>query len=126
VNRRVTLSAPITPKKSVANWSRTLQSELHHSQFRVFSFAVVLFGNTGRLLRWDRSGVIYTEPFNWANEPDTLFEFVWRLNFLSDVERGYDTTVTSVNNEQEAEAALSKLRRTRARTKGRSSQFFCP
>lgn len=26
-------------------------SELHRSQFRVFSFAVVLFGDTGRLLR---------------------------------------------------------------------------
>ena len=85
-------------------------SELHRSQFRVFSFAVVLFGNTGRLLRWDRSGVIYTEAFNWANEPDTLFEFFWRLNFLSDVARGYDTTVTSVG-EDEAEEALSMLRK---------------
>ena len=86
-------------------------SELHRSQFRVFSFAVVLFGNTGRLLRWDRSGVIYTEAFNWANEPDTLFEFFWRLNFLSDVERGYDTTVTSVDEEEDAKTALSNLRK---------------
>jgi Fungal protein kinase len=84
-------------------------SALHRSQFRVFSFAVVLFGNTGRLLRCDRSGVIYTEPFDWANDPDTLFEFFWRLNFLSDVDRGYDTTVTSVKDD-EAEVALSKLR----------------
>ncbi|KAH8977385.1 hypothetical protein EDB86DRAFT_2817875 [Lactarius hatsudake] len=84
-------------------------SAIHRSQFRVFSFSVVLFGNTGRLLRWDRSGVIYTEPFNWSTEPDTLFEFLWRLNFLSDVKRGYDTTVTSIADD-EAEAALSKLR----------------
>ena len=84
-------------------------SALHRSQFRVFSFAVVLFGDTGRLLRCDRSGVIYSEPFDWANQPDTLFEFFWRLNFLSDVDRGYDTTVTSVEDD-EAEAALSKLR----------------
>jgi len=84
-------------------------SALHRSQFRVFSFAVVLFGDTGRLLRCDRSGVIYSESFDWANEPDTLFEFFWRLNFLSDVDRGYDTTVTSVEDD-EAEAALSKLR----------------
>ncbi|KAH8977382.1 hypothetical protein EDB86DRAFT_3165665 [Lactarius hatsudake] len=84
-------------------------SAIHRSQFRVFSFSVVLFGNIGRLLRWDRSGVIYTEPFNWSTQPDTLFEFLWRLNFLSDVKRGYDTTVTSVADD-EAEAALSKLR----------------
>ncbi|KAH9017119.1 hypothetical protein EDB83DRAFT_2679871 [Lactarius deliciosus] len=84
-------------------------SAIHRSQFRVFSFSVVLFGNTGRLLRWDRSGVIYTEPFNWSTQPDTLFEFLWRLNFLSDVKRGYDTTVTSVADD-EAEAALPRLR----------------
>ncbi|KAH9017122.1 hypothetical protein EDB83DRAFT_192136 [Lactarius deliciosus] len=84
-------------------------SAIHRSPFRIFSFSVVLFGNTGRLLRWDRSGIIYTEPFNWSTQPDTLFEFLWRLNFLSDVKRGYDTTVTSVADD-EAEAALSKLR----------------
>jgi hypothetical protein len=86
-------------------------SHLHHSQFRVFSFAVVLFGDTGRLLRWDRSGVIYTEPFEWKDQPDTLFEFIWRLNFLSAVECGYDTTVTSVLvDDDETEAAFSTLR----------------
>ncbi len=84
-------------------------SHLHRSQFRIFSFAVVLFGETGRLLRWDRGGVISTEPFDWRNQPDTLFEFFWRLNFLSDANRGYDTAVTSVEV-AEAEAALSKLK----------------
>ena len=84
-------------------------SAVHRSQFRAFSFSIVLFGDTGRLLRWDRSGVIYTEPFNWVTEHDTLFEFIWRLNFISDVDRGFDTTVTSVEDE-EAVAALSKLR----------------
>jgi hypothetical protein len=84
---------------------------LHHSQFRVFSFGVVLYGEKGRLLRWDRSGVIYTEAFEWAKQPDTLFEFFWRLNFLSPVDRGYDTTVTPVMDEDdEVKAALSKLR----------------
>ena len=84
---------------------------LHHSQFRVFSFGVILFGEKGRLLRWDRSGVIYTEPFQWKTQPDTLYEFFWRLNFLSPVDRGYDTTVTSVmDDDDEVQAALSKLR----------------
>ncbi|KAF8502581.1 hypothetical protein F5888DRAFT_1103862 [Russula emetica] len=84
---------------------------LHHSQFRVFSFGVVLYGEKGRLLRWDRSGVIYTEAFEWAKQPDTLFEFFWRLNFLSPVDRGYDTTVTPVmDDDDEVKAALPKLR----------------
>ncbi|KAI0295313.1 hypothetical protein B0F90DRAFT_1201281 [Multifurca ochricompacta] len=81
----------------------------HCAQFRVFSFSVFLFGEMGRLLRWDRSGVIYTEPFKWATQPETLFEFLWRFNFLSDFDRGFDTTVTSVPDD-EAEAAISELR----------------
>ena len=84
---------------------------LHHSQFRVFSFGAVLFGEQGRLLRWDRSGVIYTEAFQWKTQPDTLFEFIWRLNFLSPVDRGYDTIVTRVlDDDDDAKAALVKLR----------------
>jgi len=83
-------------------------SAVHHCQFRVFSFSVVLFGESGRLLRWDRSGIAYTESFNWSPNHDTLFESLWRLNFLSDVDRGYDTTVTSARGD-EANAALPKL-----------------
>src|SRR6266404_3217536 len=81
---------------------------IHRRQFRVFSFSVVLFGETGRLLRWDRGGIIFTKSFNWYEQHDTFFEFLWRLNHLSDVDRGYDTTVTSVSD-HEAKAALPKL-----------------
>src|SRR6266852_2292873 len=84
---------------------------LHHSQFRVFSFGVFLFGEKGRLLRWDRSGAVYTEAFQWRTQPDILCEFFGRLNFLSPVDRGCDTTVTAVMaDDDEAKAALSKLR----------------
>ncbi|KAI9429124.1 hypothetical protein F5148DRAFT_1155257 [Russula earlei] len=67
-------------------------------RFRVFSYSIILFGKTtGRLLRWDRSGAIYTKLFDWAKDPNTLFEFIWRLNSLTFAQRGYDTTVTSVS-----------------------------
>ena len=80
---------------------------LHRSQFRVFSFSVAVFEETARLLRWDRSGVIYTESFKWAD--GRLFEFFWRFNHLSAVDRGYDTTI-SLADDDEAELALPKLR----------------
>jgi Fungal protein kinase len=80
---------------------------IHRFQFRVFSFSIVLFDDTARLLRWDRSGIIYTEAFKWAD--GSLFEFLWRFNHLSAVDRGYDTTVCPVEDD-EAEAALPKLR----------------
>jgi len=82
-------------------------SALHRSQFRIFSFSVVLFEDNVRLLRWDRSGVIYTEAFKLAD--GHLSEFLWRFNYLSAVDRGYDTTVSLVDND-EAEVALLKLR----------------
>jgi len=80
---------------------------LHRSQFRIFSFSVVTFEDNVRLLRWDRSGVIYTEAFELAD--GHLSEFLWRFNCLSAVDRGYDSTVSLVDND-EAEAALPKLR----------------
>ena len=79
----------------------------HRSQFRVFSFSVAVIEDTFRLLRWDRSGIIYTAPSNLAD--GYLFEFLWRFNHLSPVDRGYDATVSSADND-EAELALSKLR----------------
>ena len=80
---------------------------VHRYQFRIFSFSVARFEDTVRLLRWDRGGVIYTEPFEWADEG--LFEFLWRFDHLSAVDRGYDTTVCPAEDD-EAEAALPKLR----------------
>jgi hypothetical protein len=80
---------------------------LHRFQFRVFSFSIVLFDDTARFFRWDCSGVVYTEPFEWA-DGTPLFEFLWRFNHLSAVDRGYDTTVCPAEDD-EAEAALPKL-----------------
>jgi hypothetical protein len=83
---------------------------VHRSQFRVFSFSIAIFGETVRLLRWDRSGVVYTESFKWAD--GDLFEFLWRFNYLSSVDRGHDATVSSAGDD-EAEVALPKLREYR-------------
>ncbi|KAI0273338.1 hypothetical protein BC834DRAFT_203931 [Gloeopeniophorella convolvens] len=82
-------------------------TEIHLHQYRVFSFGIVLFGPNARLLRWDRSGIIYTELFAW-NKANTLFDFLWRFNHLSDAQRGHDTTVCPATDD-EAARALPKL-----------------
>ncbi|KAI0066536.1 hypothetical protein BV25DRAFT_1912597 [Artomyces pyxidatus] len=74
------------------------------SQFRTFSFSVVLMGTYGRLIRWDRSGAIVTERFEWSEQQDTLAEFLWRFTHLSEVERGRDDTVTTPSEEEIARA----------------------
>jgi hypothetical protein len=102
------------------NWWKLIAyvTALHQSQFCVFFLSVVLYGEKGGLLRWDHSGVIYTEAFEWAEQPDMpFFEFFRRIksiNFLSPVDRGYDTTVTphmdDDNGVKAAIAAILKLR----------------
>jgi len=79
----------------------------HRSQFRVFSFSVVVVEDTFRLLRWDRSGIIYTGPSDLTD--GNLFEFLWRFNHLSPVDRGHDPTVYPADD-NDAKLALPKLR----------------
>ncbi|KAI0273361.1 hypothetical protein BC834DRAFT_965905 [Gloeopeniophorella convolvens] len=81
----------------------------HHASPRAFSFSIGFFGSICRLFRWDRSGVVYSEPFLYRNEPEALLEFLWRFNFLSPADRGRDTTVLPVG-EDDAERALVALK----------------
>ncbi|KAI0270559.1 hypothetical protein BC834DRAFT_841404 [Gloeopeniophorella convolvens] len=62
-------------------------------QFRTFVFSVLIFGSQVRLFRWDRSGVVYTEPSSWRTTHH-LLDFPWRFNRLPDQARGFDTTIT--------------------------------
>jgi len=79
----------------------------HHSQFRVFSFSVAVIEDMFCLLRWDRSGIVYTAPSNLAD--GYLFEFLWRFNHLSPADHGYDPTICPAGDDK-AELALPKLR----------------
>lgn len=63
------------------------------SQFRVFAFSVMIFGNFARLIRWDRAGAIVTEKFSYTENPGLLANFFWRYDHLSPEMRGVDPTV---------------------------------
>ncbi|KAI0310813.1 hypothetical protein OF83DRAFT_1032250, partial [Amylostereum chailletii] len=45
---------------------------------RVFVFSVVIMEEEARLFRWDRSGAIFSERFNWQTT-SYLAEFLWRF-----------------------------------------------
>ncbi|KAF9472691.1 hypothetical protein BDN70DRAFT_900340 [Pholiota conissans] len=57
------------------------------------------FGSTpdisahAHFLRWDRAGVIISESFNYKEEPDILFDCLWRFEHMSHEQRGGDTSV---------------------------------
>ncbi|KAA1467234.1 hypothetical protein DENSPDRAFT_832229 [Dentipellis sp. KUC8613] len=71
------------------------------TQFRCFCFSVCIINECdARLLRWDRSGVVVTERFNFTGEDSPLADFLWRFNHLNGVQRGYDLTVTPASDEE--------------------------
>ncbi|KAI0273497.1 hypothetical protein BC834DRAFT_799544, partial [Gloeopeniophorella convolvens] len=57
-----------------------------------------------RISRWDRSGVIHTEPYRWKTQLGTLSEFLWRFSHLSPAERGRDPTVVPATEDETARA----------------------
>ncbi|KAF8599756.1 hypothetical protein BDV93DRAFT_293480 [Ceratobasidium sp. AG-I] len=46
-----------------------------------------------RFIRWDRARAIVSQAFNCANNPDTLWHFLWWLESLDMAQRGFDTTI---------------------------------
>jgi len=78
-----------------------------------FVFVVGMYGDTARIYRFDRSGIIVLKAFNYTSSPHLLQDFFWRLfhpgNSISGV-AGSDTTVTQPT-EEEAERILGHIRR---------------
>jgi hypothetical protein len=64
-----------------------------NSQYRTHTFFVLVFKNYARLMRWDRSGAIFTTPISYDTQPE-LFEFFEAYNKATPEARGIDESVT--------------------------------
>lgn len=62
------------------------------AQFRTHAYSVLIVKDTARILRWDRSGTIVTEPIKYNNSP-YLVEFFRRYSAAHSRMRGRDETV---------------------------------
>ncbi|KAI0318610.1 hypothetical protein OF83DRAFT_1027765, partial [Amylostereum chailletii] len=71
---------------------------------RAFLFSVLISDEGARLLRWDRSGIIVTERFDHTSDDSPLLEFLWRLDHVSDEERGHDTSFSFPSDDEVATA----------------------
>ncbi|KAH7886496.1 hypothetical protein F5I97DRAFT_1926749 [Phlebopus sp. FC_14] len=60
------------------------------SQFRSFSFSVLIMGKQARFMRWERAGVVVSRRFNYIEDPSLLADFFWRFSHLSPDHRGID------------------------------------
>jgi hypothetical protein len=63
------------------------------SQFRTCIYSVLIVKDYARLIRWDRTGAIVTEPIKYNDDP-ALVEFFRRYNEAPPKVRGVDTTIT--------------------------------
>ncbi|KAH9933263.1 hypothetical protein B0H21DRAFT_835281 [Amylocystis lapponica] len=71
-------------------------SEVLLRQHRCFHFTIVIFGVYARIIRWDRSGAIVTEKFNYKAQPRYLCRFLWRFCQLSPEKQGLDLTAVRI------------------------------
>jgi len=77
------------------------------SQYRIHTFLVLIVGDYARLMRWDRSGVIFTSPIYYNKHPE-LVEFFERYDAAPPEVRGSDTSVQPFNGDIPA-AVKSRL-----------------
>lgn len=74
------------------------------SQYRTHAFFVLIVGDYARLMRWDRGGVIFTDPINY-NKQSELVEFFERYDTAPPEVRGSDESVGQPYS-KERDAAL--------------------
>jgi len=64
------------------------------SQYRTHSFLVLIIGTYARLMRWDRGGMIFTEPI-YYNTHAEFFDFFEAYDCASLDVRGHDSIIAS-------------------------------
>ncbi|KAH8100024.1 hypothetical protein BXZ70DRAFT_939991 [Cristinia sonorae] len=72
-------------------------TEILIRQHRTFLFTFSVYRTTAYLMRWDRLGVIISEPIDLKKEAEQFYEFFFRLRKATDVELGLDPTATIIN-----------------------------
>ncbi|OBZ73899.1 hypothetical protein A0H81_06300 [Grifola frondosa] len=66
-------------------------------EHRTHIYAVLVLHKFARLIRWDHSGAVVTEKFNYKTHPEILGEFFWRFAHMTDEAQGYDPTAQLVS-----------------------------
>ncbi|VDB95856.1 unnamed protein product [Peniophora sp. CBMAI 1063] len=81
-------------------WARGQFAMYSHLVFeaghRIFGFGIVIMPKVARLLRFDRSGVVFSQRFDWRRHW-ALPTFFHRYERMSGAERGWDTSVSRLS-----------------------------
>ncbi|KAI9062398.1 hypothetical protein FKP32DRAFT_1604264 [Trametes sanguinea] len=74
----------------------TYGSQAFRSQHLTHHFGVVLLGNSARLGRWDRAGIVFSSKFDYKREPEKLVRFFQYVAHATPEARGHDSTATRI------------------------------
>ncbi|KAI0368968.1 hypothetical protein BV20DRAFT_1053504 [Pilatotrama ljubarskyi] len=65
-------------------------------QQRTHYYSIIIIGSYARIVRWDRSGAIFSPKFDYERDPAKLGLFLWRFSHSSASVRGHDPTACHV------------------------------
>ncbi|KZT63787.1 hypothetical protein DAEQUDRAFT_88447, partial [Daedalea quercina L-15889] len=74
-------------------------SKVLRRRFLSCFFTIFVCREYAWLLRWDRAGLVVSEPFNFLQQPYLLHNFFYRFASMNDVQRGEDPTVIPASAE---------------------------
>ncbi|KAH9889423.1 hypothetical protein C8Q73DRAFT_158328 [Cubamyces lactineus] len=83
-------------RRSILGQIMTYSILVFDNQHRTHHYTLMILGDSARIIRWDRSGVVATKKFNYVKNPLMLARFLWRFARMTPAERGHDTTAVRV------------------------------
>ncbi|PIL24567.1 hypothetical protein GSI_12451 [Ganoderma sinense ZZ0214-1] len=69
-------------------------------QHRLFSYGFYVQWRWARLLYFDRTGALVSEPFDWTEASSPLHDFVWKFAHMTPEQRGYDPTAQEASYDE--------------------------
>ena len=78
-------------------------------QQRTALFLFFINGTKARVTRWERGGTIFTEAFDYVEDPELLRDFLWRFSMLSDAEQGLDPTASPLKKKDRHYRLMDRL-----------------
>ncbi|KAI0368440.1 hypothetical protein BV20DRAFT_463505 [Pilatotrama ljubarskyi] len=84
-------------RRKVLGQMMSYASLVFENQHRTHVLTLVVLGKMARIVRWDRSGVIASNKFDYVKEPIKLARFIWRFARLTPELRGHDSTAELVH-----------------------------
>nr|VWP01996.1 Uncharacterized protein [Ganoderma boninense] len=86
---------------------RNYMHNLCAAQHRLFCYGFYVQWRWARLLYFDRTGALVSEPFDWTTPSSPLHDFVWKFAHMTPERRGYDPTAQEASYDEKAEVFMA-------------------